>query len=114
MRLTALIFTYLCLLHRLTDVDPDDVQKPQYQVYAQSEVRLKIRNVETEDGLKERDLSEPASLAKALIPDVIKALRSTLEREEELCKKKCLYVRLGCRGDWPNVELPDWARGTPS
>ena len=102
------------LLSRLTDVDPADVQKPQYEAYAQSDVHLKIRNVETEDGLNEGDLSEPASLAKALIPDVIKVLRSTLEREKDLCKKKCLYVRFGCRGDWPNVELPDWARQTPS
>lgn len=25
-----------------------------------------------------------------------------------LAGKKSLYIRLGCRGDWPNIEPPGW------
>nr|VDD24470.1 unnamed protein product [Brassica oleracea] len=28
--------------------------------------------------------------------------------DKGLPSKKSLYIRLGCRGDWPNIQLPGW------
>lgn len=38
----------------------------------------------------------------------LKALKYLLESEKDLPDKKSLYVRLGCRGDWPNIMPPGW------
>ena len=34
---------------------------------------------------------------------------SLLKCDFAVCKgKKNLYIRLGCRGDWPNIKPPGW------
>ncbi|RID75727.1 hypothetical protein BRARA_B02757 [Brassica rapa] len=29
-------------------------------------------------------------------------------KDKGLPGKKSLYIRLGCRGDWPNIQPPGW------
>lgn len=48
-------------------------------------------------------------VAQATVQEALSAIAALLDKDEELCKKKGLYVRLGCRGDWPNLKPPEWA-----
>lgn len=50
----------------------------------------------------EEDSARPAA------EGCLKALKYLLESEKDLPGKKNLYVRLGCRGDWPNIMPPGW------
>ncbi|KAL2634021.1 hypothetical protein R1flu_005500 [Riccia fluitans] len=43
----------------------------------------------------------------------LKALKQFLEAEKDLPGKKSLYVRLGCRGDWPDLMPPGWDPNSP-
>lgn len=38
----------------------------------------------------------------------LSALKQLLLSDKELTGKKSLYIRLGCRGDWPNIKPPGW------
>ncbi|CAK9260235.1 unnamed protein product [Sphagnum jensenii] len=42
----------------------------------------------------------------------LRALKYLLEADKELPGKKSLYLRLGCRGDWPNIMPPGWDPAT--
>lgn len=46
--------------------------------------------------------------AKPAAEGALRALKVLLEADKELPSKKSLYVRLGCRGDWPNIMPPGW------
>eukprot|EP00850_Spirogloea_muscicola_P018536 SM000171S03225 [mRNA] locus=s171:46669:49653:- [translate_table: standard] len=39
---------------------------------------------------------------------VLKAIKGLADSDADLIGKKSLYVRLGCRGDWPNLMPPGW------
>ncbi|BFI29986.1 hypothetical protein MPTK2_3g07860 [Marchantia polymorpha subsp. ruderalis] len=43
----------------------------------------------------------------------LKALKYLLDGEKDLPGKKALYVRLGCRGDWPEIMPPGWDPNSP-
>ena len=89
--------------------DNSGEEKLQNEAYSQCEVHLQIKSA-AKQGQDETSWREQAeSVAKALLPDLFNALKSTLTEEKDLCNKKTLYVRLGCRGDWPNIDMPDWA-----
>ncbi|KAJ7569327.1 hypothetical protein O6H91_01G073100 [Diphasiastrum complanatum] len=38
----------------------------------------------------------------------LRALKYLLDADKELPGKKNLYIRLGCRGDWPDIMPPGW------
>ncbi|XP_050219748.1 probable inactive shikimate kinase like 2, chloroplastic [Mercurialis annua] len=38
----------------------------------------------------------------------LSALKQLILSDKKLTDKKRLYIRLGCRGDWPNIEPPGW------
>ena len=35
-------------------------------------------------------------------------LRSEAKQPTDLPFRKALYIKLGCRGDWPTIMPPDW------
>ena len=37
---------------------------------------------------------------------VLVGIDALLKADEQLCGKKNLYVRFGCRGDWPDLQPP--------
>ncbi|CAM6094774.1 unnamed protein product [Calypogeia fissa] len=43
----------------------------------------------------------------------LRALKYLLMAEKDLPGKKSLYVRLGCRGDWPDIMPPGWDPNRP-
>lgn len=95
-------FTFLSFL------DSGDVAetKPQDEAYSQCDIQIRI-NAKS-DPMSNEHSTDPSALASAILPQVLSAIKSKLEDESELCKKKGLYIRMGCRGDWPNIEPPDW------
>ena len=38
----------------------------------------------------------------------VPALMNLLEKDDQMAKGKLLYVKLGCRGDWPDIQPPEW------
>jgi len=39
---------------------------------------------------------------------VLPALLGLVDNEPGLPKGKLLYIKLGCRGDWPEIMHPEW------
>lgn len=65
--------------------------------------------------------ADPARTAQAILPKVEEALAALLtnyaneskkrgmpEAQQSLASKKLLYVKLGARGDWPDLAPPEW------
>ncbi|PON85409.1 Shikimate kinase/gluconokinase [Trema orientale] len=49
-----------------------------------------------------------ADHAKSLAQACLSALKQLILSDKKLPGKKSLYIRLGCRGDWPNIKPPGW------
>lgn len=82
----------------------DGRDHPQDEAYALCDVHVKMRN----EHIDREALNQNSKvIAESMMSDLLNALKMKLNAEPDLCKKKALYVRLGCRGDWPNIELPE-------
>lgn len=46
--------------------------------------------------------------AKSVAQGCLSALKQLILSDKKLPGKKSLYIRLGCRGDWPNIKPPGW------
>ncbi|RZB93063.1 probable inactive shikimate kinase like 2, chloroplastic [Glycine soja] len=46
--------------------------------------------------------------AKNVAQACLSALKQLIQSDKKLPGKKSLYIRLGCRGDWPNIKPPGW------
>ncbi|XP_002518979.2 probable inactive shikimate kinase like 2, chloroplastic isoform X2 [Ricinus communis] len=46
--------------------------------------------------------------AKSVAQASLSALKQLILPDKKLPGKKSLYIRLGCRGDWPNIKPPGW------
>ncbi|KAK1375010.1 CS domain-containing protein [Heracleum sosnowskyi] len=49
-----------------------------------------------------------ADYSKKVAQASLSALKSLILSDKKLPGKKGLYIRLGCRGDWPNINPPGW------
>lgn len=49
-----------------------------------------------------------ANHAKDVAQASLSALKQLILSDKKLPGKKSLYIRLGCRGDWPNIKPPGW------
>lgn len=81
------------------DYDGDDRNLPQRDAYGMAELHVVVG--------RDPNVSE-AETGKAVADEVLQRLNTLLENDDELPKKKSLYVRLGARGDWPNLREPEW------
>ncbi|XP_073111648.1 probable inactive shikimate kinase like 2, chloroplastic [Elaeis guineensis] len=46
--------------------------------------------------------------ARDVAQGCLSALKQLILSDNQLTGKKSLYIRLGCRGDWPNIKPPGW------
>lgn len=46
--------------------------------------------------------------AQTVAQACLSALKQLISSDKKLPGKKSLYIRLGCRGDWPNIKPPGW------
>ncbi|XP_019427225.1 PREDICTED: probable inactive shikimate kinase like 2, chloroplastic [Lupinus angustifolius] len=49
-----------------------------------------------------------SAYAKNVAQACLSALKQLILSDKKLPGKKSLYIRLGCRGDWPNIKPPGW------
>ncbi|RVX14315.1 putative inactive shikimate kinase like 2, chloroplastic [Vitis vinifera] len=49
-----------------------------------------------------------ADHAKTVAQASLSALKQLIMSDKKLPGKKSLYIRLGCRGDWPDIKPPGW------
>lgn len=75
------------------DGEETDADAPQRDAYELSEVRVTARGGDETD-------------AEATAARVLVGIDALLTADEQLCGKKNLYVRFGCRGDWPDLQPP--------
>ncbi|KAL6985720.1 putative inactive shikimate kinase like 2, chloroplastic [Sarracenia purpurea var. burkii] len=50
--------------------------------------------------------------AKSVAQASLSALKQLILSDKKLPGKKSLYIRMGCRGDWPNIKPPGWDPST--
>ncbi|XP_071708447.1 probable inactive shikimate kinase like 2, chloroplastic isoform X2 [Rutidosis leptorrhynchoides] len=50
--------------------------------------------------------------SKSVAQATLSALKQLILSDKKLPGKKGLYIRLGCRGDWPNIKPPGWDPST--
>lgn len=62
-------------------------------------------------GGKELSVGE---VAESLLVQVIAALHDLIKNDPKLCGKKALYMKMGCRGDWPFMQPPEWNPDAPA
>ncbi|KAL2545450.1 putative inactive shikimate kinase like 2 [Forsythia ovata] len=55
-----------------------------------------------------------ANYSKAVAQASLSALKRLILSDRNLPGKKSLYIRLGCRGDWPDIKPPGWDPSTGS
>ncbi|CAI9755328.1 unnamed protein product [Fraxinus pennsylvanica] len=65
------------------------------QGYSNAEVVVKLRGWD-------------ANYSKAVAQASLSALKHSILSDKNLPGKKSLYIRLGCRGDWPDIKPPGW------
>ncbi|KAF8027160.1 hypothetical protein BT93_E0162 [Corymbia citriodora subsp. variegata] len=53
-----------------------------------------------------------ADYSKTVAQASLSALKRLVLSDRKLPDKKSLYIRLGCRGDWPNIKPPGWDPST--
>ncbi|XVE65336.1 hypothetical protein DITRI_Ditri07aG0172900 [Diplodiscus trichospermus] len=53
-----------------------------------------------------------ADHAESVAQASLSALKRLIISDKKLPGKKSLYIRLGCRGDWPNIKPPGWDPST--
>ena len=82
---------------------------PQREAYVQAELRLPLAATVASAGASGGGggpLSEGA--VDALVAKALSGLREVVGKDGKLAGKKSMYIRLGCRGDWPNLAEPGW------
>jgi len=68
---------------------------PQRGAYGLAEIRVVVPTINKES------LDDAAR-------QVLKGIKDYTKRDADMPKRKGLYIKLGCRGDWPNIQHPDW------
>ncbi|GJP85479.1 hypothetical protein CLOP_g15575 [Closterium sp. NIES-67] len=82
--------------------DADSPPDPHFTSRADVAIRLHLpSDWTTEDGVS-------ADVARAAAEGALTAVKAALDADPQLPGKKSLYVRMGCRGDWPDLMPPSW------
>ena len=73
---------------------------PQRDAYQQAEVHIAVAKDSSEE-------MTPAAVADAILDQVMQRVADLVKKDEDLCGKKGVYMKFGCRGDWPDLLPPD-------
>ena len=46
-------------------------------------------------------------VAEALLEQIMQRAAELVKKDQDLCGKKGVYMKFGCRGDWPDLQPPD-------
>jgi hypothetical protein len=87
------------------DASRSEAESPQRGAYELSELHLELDPEVTKS---------PEETAQSLVEPILTAVEALLQREfaetttMDYPGRKNLYMKLGCRGDWPNIQSPEW------
>ncbi|CAG9467220.1 unnamed protein product [Pedinophyceae sp. YPF-701] len=87
-----------------TDPGASEAEAPQRGAYDNAEIRIDLPAAAAMAG----DDATPSQVAQAAAAQAMRGLKELLRRQSELPRNKALYIKLGCRGDWPEIQHPDW------
>ncbi|KAK7819820.1 probable inactive shikimate kinase like 2, chloroplastic isoform X2 [Quercus suber] len=87
-----------------TEATDEDSAKEETRRHIQ-DARLAYSKADVVVKLQGWDSDQTKSVAQASL----RAIKQLVLSDKNLPGKKRLYVRLGCRGDWPNIKPPGWA-----
>lgn len=73
---------------------------PQREAYQQAEIRIAIAKDDS-------DAMTAPQVAEALLEQIMQQVAELVKKDEDLCGKKGVYMKFGCRGDWPDLQPPD-------
>ena len=73
---------------------------PQREAYQQAEVRIAVAQSSS-------DSLTPQQIADGILQQILQALDQLIRQDANLCGKKGVYMKFGCRGDWPDLQPPD-------
>ena len=73
---------------------------PQREAYEQAEIRVAVAKDDSE-------IMTPAQMADAILDQVFQQVGELVMKDQDLCGKKGVYMKFGCRGDWPDLQPPD-------
>ncbi|KAJ9152435.1 hypothetical protein P3X46_026001 [Hevea brasiliensis] len=93
---------FTVLLSQTEAVD-EDLAKEETRRYIQ-DGSLAYMNADVIVKVQGWDADHVKSVAQASLS----ALKQLILSDKKLPGKKSLYIRLGCRGDWPNIKPPGW------
>ena len=82
------------------DLWQKDPNAPQREAYQQAEIHIAIAKDDSE-------AMTPPQVAEALIEQIMQRVAELVKKDEDLCGKKGVYMKFGCRGDWPDLQPPD-------
>lgn len=77
-----------------------DSNAPQREAYQQAEIHIAIAKDDSE-------AMTPRQVAEALLEQIMQRVAELVKKDEDLCGKKGVYMKFGCRGDWPDLRPPD-------
>ncbi|KAL3132411.1 hypothetical protein ABBQ32_008971 [Trebouxia sp. C0010 RCD-2024] len=84
----------------LDDTWQKDSDAPQREAYEQAEIRVVIAKDDSE-------VMTVPQVAQALLEQILQRVTELVRKDEDLCGKKGVYMKFGCRGDWPDLQPPD-------
>jgi len=73
---------------------------PQREAYQQAEIRIALAKDNSE-------VMTPVEMAEAVVDQILQQVTELVKKDEDLCGKKGVYMKFGCRGDWPDLQPPD-------
>ncbi len=73
---------------------------PQREAYQQAEIRIALAKDNSE-------VMTPVQMAEAVVDQILQQVTELVKIDEDLCGKKGVYMKFGCRGDWPELQPPD-------
>lgn len=73
---------------------------PQREAYGQAELHIRIAQSDV-------DTLTTEQIAGGAVPQILGAIDQLITQDPNLCGKKGVYVKFGCRGDWPDLQMPD-------
>ena len=80
---------------KLSEENPE--RFPQREAYELADIRVVLKGKE----LKEEEKGKT-------VRAVLEGVKALVDNDEHFAGKKSLYTRMGCRGDWPILQAPEW------
>ena len=80
---------------KLSEQNPENF--PQREAYELADIRVVLKGKELNEDEKEKTVRA-----------VLEGVKALIDHDEHFAGKKSLYTRMGCRGDWPILQAPEW------